>query len=72
MRFDCSPETPWGIHGPLRNDEDCPRCGWTAPGPRGDARQAAAALAAEHGWAVISGGAVDKAAAAGAAESRAA
>ncbi|HEX8653851.1 MAG TPA: hypothetical protein VF693_01330 [Allosphingosinicella sp.] len=38
----------------MRNDEDCPRCGWTAPGPRGDARANAAAA---QGWAVIHGGA---------------
>jgi len=36
--FHCSPETPWGIHLAVRNDEECPRCGWTAPGPAGDAR----------------------------------
>jgi len=56
--FECSSKTPWGIHAPVRNDEDCPRCGWTAPGPIGDARRdAAEALAAEHGWTVIEGGA---------------
>ena len=54
-RFDCSPKTPWGIHAAVRNDEDCPRCGWTAPGPRGDAR----AAAAELGWSVIEGGGPD-------------
>ena len=61
QRFECSPRTPWGIHASVRNDEDCPRCGWTAPGPRGDARrdaaEAGAALAAEHGWTLIEGGA---------------
>ena len=31
-RIECSRETPWGIHLTVRNDEDCPRCGWTAPG----------------------------------------
>ena len=36
--FQCTPQTPWGIHLAVRNDEDCPRCGWTAPGPRTDAR----------------------------------
>jgi len=36
--FECSPRTPWGIHAAVRNDEDCPRCGWTAPGPRTDVR----------------------------------
>ena len=30
--FECSKQAPWGIHLPVRNDEDCPRCGWTAPG----------------------------------------
>ena len=34
----CSTERPWGLHAPVRSDEDCPRCGWTAPGPIGDAR----------------------------------
>ncbi|MFL6857026.1 MAG: hypothetical protein ACJ8EB_03855 [Allosphingosinicella sp.] len=58
MSFDCRPERPWGIHPTLFNDEDCPRCGWTAPGPVGDARaEAEAALAAgEPGWAMIEGG----------------
>jgi hypothetical protein len=37
MSLECSAERPWGIHPIVRNDEDCPRCGWTAPGPRGDA-----------------------------------
>jgi hypothetical protein len=36
--FECSPRTPWGIHAAVRNDEECSRCGWTAPGPRTDAR----------------------------------
>ena len=45
------------MHPALRNDEDCPRCGWTAPGPVGDAiadAQAAAeeAIAATGGWVV--------------------
>jgi hypothetical protein len=44
----CSPKRPWGVHAVLRSDEDCPRCGWTAPGPAGDAlaeaREAADAL----------------------------
>jgi hypothetical protein len=39
--IECTPERPWGIHPRVRNDEDCPRCGWTAPGPLGDAREAA-------------------------------
>lgn len=50
----CSTERPWGLHPALRSDEDCPRCGWTAPGPRGDAREAdaeARAWMAELGWA---------------------
>lgn len=33
----CSPDRPWGLHSAVRSDEDCPRCGWTAPGPKGDA-----------------------------------
>jgi hypothetical protein len=57
----CSPATPWGIHPAVRNDEDCPRCGWTAPGPKGDARAEAAEmggmLAAAYGWTLIEGGA---------------
>ncbi|HEX8217407.1 MAG TPA: hypothetical protein VF577_08070 [Allosphingosinicella sp.] len=36
--IECSPLTPWGLHTAVRNDENCPRCGWTAPGPRTDAR----------------------------------
>jgi hypothetical protein len=55
----CSKLRPWGIHPPVRNDEDCPRCGWTAPGPLGDAREAAAGArgrAASLGWSVIDGG----------------
>ena len=42
----CSPERPWGIHPKLHNDEDCPRCGWTAPGPKGDLLEAAEAARA--------------------------
>ena len=52
MMIECSPATPWGIHPFARNDEACPRCGWTAPGPRSDARRAAARLAAEQGLAL--------------------
>jgi hypothetical protein len=61
MNSACSAERPWGIHPIVRNDEDCPRCGWTAPGPVGDARadlQAmhdALAAAAERGWVVHDG-----------------
>jgi len=56
----CSTERPWGIHPRLVSDEDCPRCGWTAPGPKGDAladaREAAAeARAAALGWTVHGG-----------------
>jgi hypothetical protein len=50
----CSPDRPWGVHPPVRSDEDCPRCGWTAPGPKGDAIEAAAearSWLAELGWA---------------------
>lgn len=53
--FHCSPARPWGIHPPVRNDEDCPRCGWTAPGPKGDALRDARRLAAENGWAITDG-----------------
>jgi hypothetical protein len=58
----CSTDRPWGLHAPLRSDEDCSRCGWTAPGPIGDALADAAfaaeamAKAEELGWAVIEGG----------------
>jgi hypothetical protein len=62
MTFHCSAARPWGVHPELRNDQDCPRCGWTAPGPVGDAREdaevAAAeafALAAMRGWVVHAG-----------------
>jgi hypothetical protein len=36
-RVDRSPDRPWGLHSAVRSGEDCPRCGWTAPGPKGDA-----------------------------------
>ena len=52
----CSKNRPWGIHPVLRSDEDCPRCGWTAPGPLGDALADAQARAAELGWRVHDGG----------------
>ena len=53
----CSKEKPWGIHQSVRNDEDCPRCGWTAPGPKGDALADARQQAAAYGWTLIQGGA---------------
>ena len=63
MSFHCSVQKPWGIHEAVRNDQDCPRCGWTAPGPIGDAildaieaADEAAAFAADLGWTVYSGG----------------
>jgi hypothetical protein len=31
--FECSKETPWGIHLSLVG-EHCPRCGWEAPKPK--------------------------------------
>jgi hypothetical protein len=43
----CSPERPWGVHSSVHNDEDCPRCGWTAPGPKGDAIADAVAAAGQ-------------------------
>ncbi|HLL31640.1 MAG TPA: hypothetical protein VK403_11635 [Allosphingosinicella sp.] len=53
----CSTDRPWAIHPALRSDEDCPRCGWTAPGPAGDARAAEAMTrAGELGWTVFAGG----------------
>ena len=58
--FHCSTERPWGIHPSLRNDEDCPRCGWTAPGPVGDAiadaKDAAGEAGAAAAWMVHTGG----------------
>jgi hypothetical protein len=52
----CSNERPWGVHEAVRNDGDCPRCGWTAPGPLGDALadalEEARAQAAGPGWTV--------------------
>ncbi|HEY0149049.1 MAG TPA: hypothetical protein VGB70_08580 [Allosphingosinicella sp.] len=62
MGFECSVERPWGIHREVRNDSDCARCGWTAPGPIGDARldaeyaaEEAAEFAAEFVWLVQHG-----------------
>ncbi|HEX9946619.1 MAG TPA: hypothetical protein VGA98_03680 [Allosphingosinicella sp.] len=59
----CTPTRPWGIHPALRSDEDCPRCGWTAPGPVGNAfadalaaAEEARAWAAEFGWGVRDAG----------------
>lgn len=57
LKFECSSAKPWGIHLHVRNDEDCPRCGWNAPGPKRDALAAQQRLAAEQGWALIEGGA---------------
>ncbi|HEX8261309.1 MAG TPA: hypothetical protein VF547_00380 [Allosphingosinicella sp.] len=37
LMITCSTDRPWGLHAAVRSDEDCPRCGWTAPGPLGDA-----------------------------------
>jgi hypothetical protein len=63
MSFECTPERPWGIHPAVANDEDCRRCGWTAPGPIGDAlaeaeEAAVLARAVELGWSLVAGGAV--------------
>ena len=56
----CSEKRPWGIHQAARLDSECPRCGWTAPGPIGDTRAAAAEDALMRaqglGWTVIEGG----------------
>ncbi|MBV8687253.1 MAG: hypothetical protein JOZ90_01525 [Alphaproteobacteria bacterium] len=61
--LECSRERPWGVHQPVRNDAVCRRCGWTAPGPAGDARLDAEAARIEAlaraealGWDVIDGG----------------
>jgi hypothetical protein len=50
------------VHAAVRNDGDCARCGWTAPGPLGDARcdarealEGALARAEALGWDVIDG-----------------
>ena len=62
MPFECRPERPWGVHPTVANDQDCPRCGWTAPGPVGDARievEEALARAAELGWEFIAGAVPD-------------
>jgi hypothetical protein len=66
IMLECSTDRPWGIHANVRNDEDCPRCGWTAPGPKGDAvldavyaaeeAQWLRGRAAAMGWTVIEGG----------------
>ena len=63
MTLTCSPERPWGVHAPVRNDGDCARCGWTAPGPKADAvldaqyqaeeREWLRTRAAELGWVVL-------------------
>ncbi len=52
MSFECSAERPWGIHPVVHNDAECPRCGWVAPGPAGDAVADAIAVAAEQAFAV--------------------
>jgi hypothetical protein len=51
----CSIDRPWGVHSAVRSDEDCPRCGWTAPGPAGDSAEEARARAAKLGWSVHDG-----------------
>jgi len=59
MSFECRPERPWGIHPVIFNDAECPRCGWLAPGPVGDARaeaEEALAQARELAWTVLEGG----------------
>lgn len=60
---ECSPERPWGIHPRVNNDEDCSRCGWTAPGPLSDAREREEEVSAreamarvnELGWSMLEG-----------------
>ncbi|MFL6845340.1 MAG: hypothetical protein ACJ8ER_10725 [Allosphingosinicella sp.] len=44
------------MHAAVRNDEACARCGWTAPGPLGDARLEAFEAARALGWTVHEGG----------------
>jgi hypothetical protein len=50
----CSTDRPWGLHAPVRSDQECPRCGWTAPGPLGDARDRER-LAEQLGWSLPEG-----------------
>ena len=59
MSVQCSAERPWGVHLTIRNDGECPRCGWNAPGPASDARadaeaaaEVSAAIAAMRTWLV--------------------
>jgi hypothetical protein len=47
MVLECSPRRPWGVHETVRNDAECPRCGWVAPGPVGDALAAVEASVPE-------------------------
>jgi len=47
--MNCSPERPFGVHPAVRIDENCPRCGWTAPGRRRDP------LPVIEGWRPIEG-----------------
>ena len=61
MQLECSVDRPWGVHETVRNDGDCARCGWTAPGPIGDAiadakaaAEELAVLALARGWAAAS------------------
>ena len=61
----CTPARPWGVHETVFNDGDCPRCGWSAPGPLQDAlldaleaAEEARARAEALGWEVIDGGGV--------------
>lgn len=63
MTLECSKERPWGVHLTVFSDQDCARCGWTAPGPIGDALAEALEAAAEAraraealGWQVLKGG----------------
>jgi hypothetical protein len=64
--LECTAERPWGLHADVHNDGECPRCGWTAPGPAGDALSDLAEAAEEAwaraevlGWHVIDGAGED-------------
>ena len=48
--LECSAQRPWGLHPDVRNDGDCPRCGWTAPGPKAYAVLDAIQDAEEREW----------------------
>ena len=52
-KFECSPDTPWGIHQSLQAYE-CPRCGWAAD--CGPVLSENSGAADQLGWTVVAGG----------------